>query len=161
MDLRHATQAVGVLNALRSGAVDQGAFLDQGSQVVRGGDLTLMAAHFLQERMERLGDAAKGFQGHGADNVGGQQQALGSDQGQSGQTGHQLRAVDQRQPFLSRQFDGLQSGQAEGLCCRHPLSCVPYFPFSQQGQSHVSEGGEVSAGPQGSLGRNMRVDSLV
>jgi hypothetical protein len=61
----------------------------------------------------------------------------------SSDSGHQVRAVDQRQPLLGAEDDRLQPGRAQRLAARQPLAAVGRLPLSHQHQAEVRERREV------------------
>ena len=145
--LRSATDAVGVLHPDVVSAVrlpNLGA-LHQRPHVPGAALLARMGAQGMDSRVEGGVGAAQRVGGHRADQVRGAHQATGVEDGDGEQRGHRLGAVDEREPLLRLQDQGLPADRGEALRRRHPLAPDHELAPSDQGESKVRERGEIAA----------------
>ena len=118
VDLRHASEAVGVLHAvLGIGAMGRPdlAVRQQRAQVPGRCDLPRMRARGDQLLREGGAGAEHRLEAHRADDVGGQRQPNGVVVSERANPGHELGPVEQRQAFLCLQLDRLERGARQRL----------------------------------------------
>ena len=164
VDLRGAAQAVGVLDAGAQTA-EARASRSPGAEPQRAGapsELAGVRPGLVDRRLERGVRALHGVHRHGGDDVGRGRDALGVDERQRRHRGHDLGAVDQRQPLLGRQLEALQPGPAQRL-----LAATPARPDSTASPSPISTSARCASGarspeaPTDPCARHDRVDTGV
>ncbi len=80
---------------------------------------------------------------------------------EAGDGGHQLRAVDQGEALLGLERDRTQAHGGERLATGQPAAFVDALALADQSQREVGQGGEIAAGPDGSLRGHERMDTPV
>ncbi len=154
-NLGRAADGVGVLKALggillQLGQVGQG--FQELQQFLRNPDLSrkgFRPADFPME-MVRLSLQGMDRQGRGADR--GIEDSRGPFNGGHRNTGHDGGAVHHGEMLfhLERVGDELRPGDRFGG--RHPSAAVEYLPLPAQGGGDVGHGGQITGGPDGTLG---------
>src|SRR6185312_16475545 len=91
------------------------------------------------ERLEREGARA----------VGGPHEPPGAHQCERALGRHELRAVDQRQPFLRAQPDWLEPRPRQRLRTRDPLAVEPRLALADEWKREVRERRKVAGGADG------------
>ena len=74
--------------------------------------------------------------------------------GEAKERRRRLRAVDEREPFLRRQRDRLQSGARQRRCARFARGFVPRFAFADEDERQVGQRREIAAGANRSARRH-------
>ncbi len=113
--LWHAAHGVRILHALAVfvAATDLAVGIEQRADAPRGVDLSRQAARLLDAVVEGRVTAGETFHRHRAADHRGVEQRLGAEQAVECQRQAQLRAVEQRQPFLRLQFERLDASRAQ------------------------------------------------
>ncbi|MNE39047.1 hypothetical protein D3C80_1329750 [compost metagenome] len=113
--LRLATQGVWILDLIAVlVGVGNFATLTQQVPIGTGGiDLAALATGSMNTRIEWRTRAQYGFDGQAAAGQGASEQVLAFEQPAQGECGGNLGTVEQRQPFLGRQGQGLQTGHGQ------------------------------------------------
>ena len=145
--LWRATYAVGVLNPDVVVAVrfpDLGA-LHERPQVPGAALLAGVGTQGVDARVESRVGTPQGVGGHRADQVRCAHQAASLQGGGGEQRGHGLGAVDEREPLLRLQNEGLPADCGETLQGRHPFTPDHELAASDEWQGEVSEGSEIAA----------------
>ncbi len=157
VDLRHAAQGVGVLDppAPLVGLVDL-ARLQQQAQVGGRGRLSGVGPQRLQPRIEGVVAPLERLERAGARDVGGGRQRLRLQERERPDREDHLGAVDQRQPFLRLQPEGLDPDPAQGVGRRHPRAAQPHLPLSDEAERQVRQRRQVAAGADRALLRDDR-----
>ena len=154
VDLRHAADGIGVLHLVRIGVVRQIAALEQRQQVGGSVHLPLVAAQGVHLGVKGLFNAERRLGRQRADNVGCLAQVHGVINDHAADCRHDLRAVDEGQPFLGRQLNDGNAGLFHGLGARHDLTLVLGVAFAQHDEHHVRQRSQVAAGAQRALFRD-------
>ncbi len=173
--LGHAPQGVGVLHlpavlvALHDLAVGE-----HGAEVLGHHELPRMRAGDVQALVEGPCGALERLQAHRAGDVRRGGEALGVQQREGAQGGHELRAVDEGQPLLRLEDHRLDAGalqrRGRGLPAglREPLDPVRgrafqvrRLPLPDHRQRQVREGRQVSGGPDRPTRGDARDDTAV
>ena len=76
--------------------------------------------------------------------------------GQTSQSGHDRRAVHDRQPFLGPQFQWRDIQRRQSLRRRRRCAVAPDFPLAAQHGGKIRQRREIAAGPYRTLGWNPR-----
>jgi len=147
-----ASQAVRILN-LFTVSVGRSDFAgtQQGSQMPSDFYLPWMGAGGVDTRIEGAVGTAQGFDGHGGYGGGGLKERPRLDQSEGCDGTHDRRAVDQGEPLLRGETDGMQSGTTQCLAAGHSPVMVQGFPFTEQDETQVGQRREVAAGAEGPL----------
>ena len=162
VDLRDAAERVGVLDLFAIGVrSDDAAAGDDPPHVGRTADLPGVRACGVDFLVEDLVRAAEGFEAHAPGDLGALDEAGGLGDQQTAQGGHHLRAVDQRQPFLGRQRDGLDAGLGQYAGRRDGLAVDETLALAHQHQRQMRQRGQIAAGPDRALRRDVGCDVAV
>ena len=121
------------------------ASVQQAAQVLRGGDLAGMRAGRDEVRIEGGAGAEHRLQAHDADDVGRQDEPPRVREGQAPDAGHQLRAVEQRQPLLGLQHERLEPGSRQDLAAAARAGAVDgRLALADEHERQVGQRGEVA-----------------
>ena len=155
--LRLAAQAVRVLHLVAIGVrnVDARA-LQQRAVSRRRVDLTLMAAQFVNARVERLDRTHRRVDRQRTGHQRGAEQVFDREHVVERERGRCLRAVEQRQTFLRLQRERLQADQREAFGGRHALALREHFTDAEQRRRHMRERREVARCADRTLDRDHR-----
>ena len=150
VDLRHAAQAIGVLDAGidRVGAMrlaNLASFKDSG-QIGGRGDLASVRARLVNAPVEGYRGAHQRFERHSSSQVGDLCQAGRVDYGERPYTGHGLSAVEQRQTFFGGQLEWSETGDGQGLGSRLAYPVADRFAFADDHQCEMCKRSQVAAG---------------
>ena len=85
----------------------------------------------------------------------------GANEPERAERGHELRAVDQREPLLRREHDRLEADGGERVGARQPLSVDPGLALADERQRQVGERREVARRPDRAAGGHVRDDAAV
>jgi hypothetical protein len=147
VDLRHAAQAVGVLDLAAVGVrVVERRAGEQPAQGLGGAPLARMRLAGVDTRVAGRGRAEQGVEAERADDVGGRHQLAGVDEGERADRGHDLGPVDQAEALLGAQLTRRQAGGGERVPGRKDMTVEPGVALADQGEREVSERGQVAAG---------------
>ncbi len=127
----------------------------------RRGDLPGVAAGLVQPRVERHAAGQRGVDGKRAGDDRRGKKVFAQEKSFQRQGRRGLRAVQQRQPFLGREADRLQSGDLQRLRAGNSLPAVGRLALAQQHQCHVCQGGQVAGGPARAFHRHARIDLAI
>ena len=160
--LGRTTQGVGILDACAAlmGKNDL-AVAGQAQHVVCRSHLAGMRADLMDAGIEFRIAAHEHFQAHGTSDVGQLGQPNGIVYHQAGDAGHYLGAVYEGEAFACQQFERFEADFGQGPGAAHTFLFKKGFPFSEQDQSQVGHGCQVSAGAHGALFRNHGSQSFV
>jgi len=152
-DLGHAADGVRVLHAaaVGVGGVD-GAAVQQLAHGGGHGDLAELAARLMDAGVKRFDRALDGLQRQAARHQAGREHALALEQAHQGQGRGYLGAVEQGQPFLGAEHEGLQAHVAHGLGAGHHLSIDLGLAFADQHAGQVRQRRQVAGGAHRALG---------
>ena len=110
-----------------------------------------MRTHGVHLVAERLGAAVEGFERQGADGIGPLAEPLGLDHGPNAVGAHELRAVEQRQPLLGLQLDGLPPHFGQHLRSRAHLALMLDLAEPEKRQAHVGQRRQVARSTERTL----------
>ncbi len=150
VDLGGAAEGIGVLDGVIEVVGVAGpdlASLQQLGDSPRRGDLTGVGPEQVDVISERPGASHHRFHRDRACRIAGEEETAGGVQAEDAHGRHSLGSVEERQPFLGQERDGLQPG----LGCGDDPTIDPHPAFADQGQGHVGEGGQVARGTHRAL----------
>ncbi|MNF98748.1 hypothetical protein D3C84_816190 [compost metagenome] len=155
-----AAQGVGILHLLAvvMGHADLAAIHQQVAVAGGGIDLAALTAHLMDAGIERSATAQGGLHAHGTYGDGASEQILGVEQAFQRERRAGLGAVEQRQPLLGCQGDGLQARNLERSGGVDQLALVAGLAFTYQQAAHMGQGRQVAGGADGALLRHHRID---
>ena len=119
-----------------------------------------MAAQRVDFRMERRRRAHRRIGRQRAGDQRRLRRAVGAEQAGQRQRGRDLRAVDQRQPFLGGEHDRLQPGLGEAVARRHALAVEEDLAFADHRRRHMRQRREIARRADRALFRDDRHDAL-
>jgi hypothetical protein len=165
VNLRHASQAVGVLDAvLRIGPMRR-PDLAVGQQRTKVAGRCHLAG-MRPRRDQLLGEggarAEHGLQAHGPHHVGGERESQRVVVGERPDARHELRAVQQRQALFGSESDGLQPGPSQRLRPgTRPGAVDRRLSLADEDEGEVGERGQVARRAEAAARGNHRVDGPV
>ena len=107
-------------------------------------DLAAVAADRVDARVERPAGAEHGLVRQGAADHGGGEEILGLEEAAQGEGGGNLGAVQEREPFLGRQFQRLEARDLQRLAGGQDLAAVARLALAEQHHAHMGERREVA-----------------
>ena len=146
VDLWHAPQAVGVLDARAAQvrAADAAATI-QAQEISRRKELPRVWPRPLEALVEGSRRATQGVEGQSPGDVGGIHKDRGAPEGDEAESRHHLSAVDERQTLFRLELQRPQARPRQRRRGTEALSPVGHFALSDQSQRHVRERGQVAA----------------
>ena len=166
VDLGDAAEAVGVLDAGSAGAMGSGdgGALEECEQVLGAVELAGMGAGVVEAGVEGCGGAAESLQGEGGSGLGGVEEGFEADELEAAEGEHGLGAVEQGDALFGEELDGVEAGLREGFGGGEEGATIVSGSLSDEGEGHVGEGREVSAGAyaaaRGDDGRDVVVEQV-
>jgi len=162
VDLRQAANRVGVLDAVAVPvALHDLAVGGEPFDVPRARRLAVVGPDLVDGGVAVRGRGHRHLGRQRAGGVGGPQHALGVHEHERRQPRRQLGAVDERQPLLRAERDGLQSGRRKRLVAGQAVALHPRFSFADEHEAEVREWREVAARAETPPRGDDRVDGLV
>ena len=144
--LRRATKRVRVLHLVAPAVrLDDRRALEQAQHVARRRALTAQRSQRVHLRDERVARALQRLERERARAVGGLREPPRAHERERALRGHELRAVDQRQPFLRDQPHRLEPGALERVGAVEQLAVEPCPSLADERQREVRERREVAA----------------
>jgi thiol-disulfide isomerase/thioredoxin len=151
MHLRHAAQAVGVLDLVAAGRMRRAdlAAIEELAQVPGGRDLPGVRTG----RDELFGEGGRGaehrLQAHCADDVRDERQALCVVEGQRADAGHELRPVEQGEPFLGLERQRREAGTLQRIGSRAGTSTIDgRLTLADEHERDVRQRRQVAGSPE-------------
>jgi hypothetical protein len=162
-DLRLATQAVGVLHlvvAVQVRGADLAA-LQQPPIGSRAFDLPRVSPQLVDALVEWRVAAHRRIDRERARHHRRGEDILGREEAVQRERGGDLRAVEEREPFLRCEREGREARGCETLRGRHHAIAVAHGADAHQGRGHVRERGQVARRADRALRRDARIDARV
>ena len=160
--LRRAAQRVGILHPAAVGVRgDDRRAVEQAPQPPGHVRLPRLAAQVVQPRVERHGGALERLERQRDGDDRGVEDAPGLAQGQPAGGGHQVRAVDQGEPLLGGEHDGLEARARQRRRAGHPLAGELGLALADQHEREVRERREVARGADRPAARDHRDDAAL
>src|ERR1043166_8941923 len=147
VNLRHATQTVGVLDSriVRQMRLPDLAVTQKMAKTLGYGALTRMRSGGVDSRIESGRRSLERFQRHRASDVGHASEPLRPKQRKAADCMHRLGAVEKGEAFLRFELHWFQPRFLQGIGSWHSLALVENFAFSNQGQRQMRERREITA----------------
>ena len=157
-DLRLAAKRIRILHP---GAIDvRCAYCAAGHQLqvfAGDGDLARLPARRVNTRIKRRITPLEGVDRHRARDHSAGEQILGAKESGECERGRYLRAIDQREPFLGAELEGLQAGRFETLRCILGFAVDAYLANPEQHGAQVRERRQVARRADRALRGNDRI----
>ena len=146
--LWRATKRVGVLHLVAPAMrLDDRRALEEAKDVGGGGRLAGERAERLDLRHEADARALQRLDGEGARDVSGLGDPAGADEAECADGAHELRSVDEREPFLRLQADRLETGAGERVRPGKELALVARRPSPTRGSARWASGARSPEAP--------------
>ena len=157
--LRHAAQAIGVLNPriVRQVRLPDFTVPQEMTQMLRDRLLAGMGPRLVDARVKRGRRSLERFQAHRPGDVRDPRQTFGAEQGQATHRMHGLRSIQKRQPFLGLEDDRPQPRVLERIAARQQRPFIKRFAFADQRQRQMRQRRQIPARADRPLFRNNRM----
>lgn len=141
--LRDAAEGVGVLDVFL-GLLDEFASFEDAAECVACLDLSFVRAHLLDAVHEGVDTSVESFERHGCDEVGPFEEASCLEDGEDTVGAHELRPVQEREPFFTLQLDGFPTEFVEDTDGLTAFAFVVDVADADEWQEEVGQWGEVA-----------------
>ena len=160
--LRRAAERVRVLHLVAPAMrLDDRRALEQAEDVRGGGLLPSQRPELVDLRQERRARPLQRLDRDRAGDVRGPRQPSRPHEPEREHRGHELGAVDEREPLLRLQLHGLETDPRERVRARQPLAVDPRLPFADERQREMRERREVARGADRATARHDRQHASV